>query len=384
MAELVRAAVMVAPGRLEVREFPFPELEEGAALMQVELCGICGTDKHTWRGETAQYAGTAAASVTPFPIIPGHEVVGVLTEINDRRRPRLDFNGERLRPGNRVVLCPDVICGECYACRHTFAFPWCEHLQGYGNSLSAAVPPHLFGGWAEYLYVLPNAFLYQVPEDLPSRVAVMAELMAVSYNLDKVKELFTMAGEGFATGDAVVVQGAGPMGICHVVKARVMGAGPIIVTDLSAFRLELARRFGADHTLDVSRTTTEERLARVQEWTSDRGADVVVECAGVAQAVPEGLEMVRKGGVYVEAGNFVDTGEVALNPHRHFCSRNIRLLGMTNHPFTGYTPSLELMRRHADRFPFERFVTDQYPVARAEEALRRAMEPDCLKVVIGG
>jgi L-iditol 2-dehydrogenase len=208
---MVRAAVMVEPGRLEVREFPFPELEEGAALMRVELCGICGTDKHTWRGETAQYAGTAAASVTPFPIIPGHEVVGVLTEINDRRRPRLDFNGERLRPGDRVVLCPDVICGECYACRHTFAFPWCEHLRGYGNSLSAAEPPHLFGGWAEYLYVLPAAFLYKVPEDLPPRVAVMAELMAVSYNLDKVKELFTMAGEGFATGDAVVVQGVGPM-----------------------------------------------------------------------------------------------------------------------------------------------------------------------------
>ena len=136
-------------------------------LLKVEMCGICGTDKHTWRGETKQYAGTEAESDTPFPIIPGHEVIGTVAEINDRNRPRLDFNGERLRVGDRVALCPDVICGECYDCRHTFAFPWCENLRGYGNAFTATEPPHLFGGWAEYMYILPNAFLYKVPENLP-------------------------------------------------------------------------------------------------------------------------------------------------------------------------------------------------------------------------
>ncbi|MEW6756005.1 MAG: zinc-binding dehydrogenase [Candidatus Latescibacterota bacterium] len=382
MGRTVQAAVMLGPGRMEVRQFPLPPLADGAALLRVEMCGICGTDKHTWRGETLQYAGTATQSRTPFPIIPGHEVVGILEEIDDRRGPRLDFDGRPLHAGDRVVLCPDVVCGSCYACRHTFAYPWCERLRGYGNSISAALPPHLFGGWAEYLYVLPEAFLYRVPESLPPRVAVMAELMAVSYNLDKVKELFTMAGEGFATEDTVVVQGAGPMGICHIVKARVMGAGQIVAIDPSAYRLALARQFGADHVLDLSRTTAAERLDYVRGLTQGRGADLVAECAGVAQAVPEGLEMVRRGGVYVEAGNFVDTGEVALNPHRHFCARNIRLIGMTNHPFTGYVPSLGLLQRHAGRFPFASFVTHEYPVARAEEALLRSCEPDCLKVVI--
>ena len=235
--------------------------------------------------------------------------------------------------GDRVALCPDVICGKCYDCRYTFAFPWCENLQGYGNAFTSAKPPHLFGGWSEYMYILPNAFLYKVPAELPLRVAVMVELMAVSYNLDKTKEFFTLTGEGFATGNTVVIQGVGPMGICHVIKARMMGAGEIIAIDASDFRLDLAREFGVDHTLNVTETTQDERIEFVRSLTYGRGADIVVECAGIAEVVPEGLEMLRKGGVYIEAGNFVETGEVSLSPHRHFCSKNIRAYRDDEPPF---------------------------------------------------
>ena len=383
MSDSVHAAVMVHPGKIEIQEFPFPQLEDGAVLLKVEMCGICGTDKHTWRGETKQYAGTDAESDTPFPIIPGHEIIGVVAEINDRERPRLDFNGEPLRVGDRVALCPDVVCGECYECRHTFAFPWCENLRGYGNAFTAAESPHLFGGWAEYMYILPNAFLYKVPEGIPLRVAVMAELMAVSYNLDKTKELFTLTGDGFATGSTVVIQGVGPMGICHLIKARVMGAGNIIAVDRSEYRLRLAEEFGADHIVNAAETTPEERIEFVRSLTHGRGADIVVECAGIAEVVPEGLDMTRKGGIYLEPGNFAETGEVSLSPHRHFCSKNIRLIGMTNHPFTGYTPSMELMQRYADSFPFEKFVSHEYPLLQTESAMLKSMEPEeCMKVVV--
>ncbi|MEM7537334.1 MAG: zinc-binding dehydrogenase [Chloroflexota bacterium] len=382
MPDFARAAVMVRPGKIEIQQFPMPILAEGAALLKVEMCGICGTDKHTWRGETKQYAGTEAETDTPFPIIPGHEIIGTIVELNDRQRPRLDFNGEPLQVGDRVALCPDVICGECYDCRHTFAYPWCENLMGYGNAFCASEAPHLFGGWAEYMYILPNAFLYKVPQALPLRVAVMVELMAVSYNLDKTKEYFTLAGEGFATGSTVVIQGVGPMGICHVIKARTMGAGTIIATDRSDYRLGLARQFGVDHTLNITQTEETERVEFVRSLTHGRGADIVVECAGVAEAVPEGLDMTRKGGTYIEAGNFVETGEVRLSPHRHFCAKNIRLIGMTNHPFTGYTPSMELLQRYADVFPFEKFVTHEFPLAQTEQAMLRSLEPDCMKVVV--
>ncbi len=377
-----KAAVLTAPGEIEIQTFPILDLEPGAALIKVIACGICGTDKHTFRGETKQYAGTTAESDTPFPIIPGHEVVGLIEEINDKIEPRLDFNGARLSVGDRVVLCPDVICGRCYACRHTYAFPWCENLRGYGNAFTAAKPPHLMGGWAEYIYALPNAFLYKVPDELPDEQAAWIELMAVSYNLDKIQEFFTLTQAGLNVEDTVVIQGAGPMGIAHVIKARVMGAGTIIVTDHSAFRLEMARAFGADTTLNLSETTFEERIRRVKEQTAGRGADVVVECAGVAEAVKEGLDWVRRGGFYIVAGNFVDTGEILVNPHRHFVAKNIRLIGMTNHPFTGYTPSMRLLIRHAEKFPFNRFVTHRFSLDQAQQALEKSMEPDTLKVLI--
>ncbi len=382
MGNTVRAAVMTQPGKIKIMEFPFPKLEDGAVLLKVEMCGICGTDKHTWRGETQQYAGTQSQTATPFPIIPGHEVIGTVAEINDRRGPRLDFNGEQLRVGDRIARCPDVVCGTCFGCRHSFAYPRCENLRGYGNSFTSDEPPHLFGGWAEYMYILPNAFIYKVPENLPTRAAVMLELMAVAYNLDKAKEIYHLSGEGFGSADTVVIQGVGPMGLCHVIKARMLGAGDIIVTDVSDFRLGLAKEFGADYTLNVSQTTVEERLSVVRDLTRGRGADVVVECVGIAQVLPEGLDMLRTGGTYIEAGNFVDTGAVLINPHRHLCAKNVRLIGITNHPFTGYSPSMKLLDKYARIFPFERFVTHEFPLGETEQALLKSMQPDCMKVVV--
>ena len=116
MSEQVTAAVLTAPGRYELQEFPRPELPDGSLLMQMEMSGICGTDKHTYLGETKQYAGTPAESDTPFPIIQGHENVGIVSEITpDRgRRPRVlrqaaegrrpdhDVPRHRLRPLLRV------------------------------------------------------------------------------------------------------------------------------------------------------------------------------------------------------------------------------------------------------------------------------------------
>src|SRR5215216_1296890 len=106
MTESIRAAVLVEPGRYEVQEFPRPALEDGALLMEVELSGICGTDKHTYQGETKQYAGTPAETDTPFPIIQGHENVGVVAEITPTAAERIEFYGRRLAVGDRITMCP--------------------------------------------------------------------------------------------------------------------------------------------------------------------------------------------------------------------------------------------------------------------------------------
>ena len=113
--------------------------------------GICGTDKHTFRGETQQYAGTDHASSTPFPIIQGHENVGIVTAIGDGGATA--FDGSPLQVGDRVVPAPNRACGECEFCRGDYPYYFCRRLENYGNSLTCAEAPHLFGGWAEYLYL---------------------------------------------------------------------------------------------------------------------------------------------------------------------------------------------------------------------------------------
>jgi threonine dehydrogenase-like Zn-dependent dehydrogenase len=345
MSDAVRAAVLVAPGRYQVQEFPRPSLDDGSLLMQVEMSGICGTDKHTFLGETKQYAGTPAETDTPFPIIQGHENVGVIAEISPTAAERIEFYGRRLAVGDRITMCPDVVCGRCYPCTHVMGYVWCDNSQCYGNSFTSAEPPHLLGGWAEYMYLRSDTFVYKVPTGLSPRAAVLAELMACTASLDKVKEFSSYAMEGFNSGDTVVVIGSGPLGLLHVAKADMMGAGQIIATDLSPYRLAWAGRCGADEVLDVSSTTAEERLERVRELTAGRGADLVLHMANTPKSFVEGIEMLKRGGMMLEMGNFADTGEINLNVHRHICSKNIRLLGLTNHPSTAYGPALRLLER---------------------------------------
>ena len=381
MTQDVRAAVMVGPGRIETRRFPLSDPEPGAVVIKMELSGICGTDKHSFSGFTVQYSGTEHERSLPFPIIPGHENVGRIAAIGRTSSPLVDFDGTPLHEGDRVVLGANLSCGSCYYCRHGFDYFYCSQMEDYGNSLSCARAPHLFGGWAEYLYALPGSYLFKVPDDLPSEIAVFTEVMAVTSSLDKAKQFSALANEGFRFGDTVVVQGVGPLGMCHVMKARMLGAGTIVAIDRSEFRLNLARELGADVALNINEVDGRGRAEAVRDLTHGRGADVVVECAGVPQAVPEGLELLRPGGMFVEVGNFSDMGSVPINPHV-ICSKNLRIVGIGGEAITAYGPSLEALRRYRQYYPLEKFVTRRYPIEAAEAAVRQSMTDDVLKVVI--
>jgi L-iditol 2-dehydrogenase len=382
MSEQVTAAVLTAPGRYELQEFPRPVLPDGSLLMQMEMSGICGTDKHTYLGETKQYAGTPAESDTPFPIIQGHENVGIVSEITPTAASSLEFYGKPLKVGDRITMCPDIVCGHCYECKHVMGYVWCENSDCYGNSYSCAQAPHLMGGWAQQMYIRPDTFVYKVPSGMSPRVAVLAELMACTASLDKLKEFSSMSYEGFNSGDTVVVIGSGPLGLLHVAKADMMGAGQIIATDLSETRLAFAKKMGADVTINVSTTTSEERVDLVRQLTRGRGADVVLHMANRPASFVEGIEMLKRGGMMLEMGVFADTGDVAINVHRHVCSKNIRLIGLTNHPSTGYGPALALMERYADRYPLEDMVSHEYALADVDAAMHTSMSTESLKVVM--
>lgn len=381
----VKAAVLTEPGQLKIEEFPYPKVGDDAIILEVELCGICGTDKHLFRGETKLYSGTKAEIDVPFPIILGHEIVGRIVEIGKYALKHMKILGNQdLKVDDRVVICPDIFCGRCYYCQNYCGFIWCDNIITYGNNLSCKEPPHLFGGWSQYMYLLPGTFIFKVPPEVTLKTAVLTEPMVVTYNLDKAKEFYSMSGEGFKPGDTVVVQGTGPLGLLHIIKARILGAGDIVAIDTSEFRLSLAKEYGADYTINAAKTSLKERVKQVYEITDGIGADLVIECSGVPQVVEEGFELVRKGGMYIITGMFVDVGNISVNPHRHFCAKNIRLLGQTNHPPIGYLPTLKLFVKYQKCFPpFDNIVTHEFPLDEAEKAVKKSMDTQStMKVVI--
>ncbi|MGI6403128.1 MAG: zinc-binding dehydrogenase [Oscillospiraceae bacterium] len=382
MAKMVKAAVLVEPGRIEIQEFPMPKLGKGAAIGRMIMAGVCGTDKHTYKGESVQNKGTKNEIQIPYPIIQGHENVLIIEEIDQEGSLNLDYDGNILKPGDRVTMCPDVVCGKCWYCKNMPSYPWCEKLQfTYGNMRSCLDGNHLYGGFSEYIYIEPGTRLYKIPDALPDKVAVLTEVLCVAWTLDKAKEFNSFSLEGFNFNDTVVIQGGGPLGLAHIIKARMMGAGKIIATDISDYRLNLAREFGADITINAKNTTEEERIELVMQETRGRGADLVVECVGIPSVVPEGLRMLRKAGMYLEPGNFVDTGGIMLNIHE-ICAKNLRIIGMCNHTHNSYQACMEMMVRSLDWFPWDKFVSHIYPLAQTEEAIKKAMEEDSMKVVV--
>jgi L-iditol 2-dehydrogenase len=279
------------------------------------------------------------------------------------------------------VISPDILCGHCYWCRHTFGYTWCDNIRSYGH-LDASVPPHLFGGWSELMYVEPGSHVFKLDREVSDPVAVLAEPMAVTYALDIAKGHSAMPQQGFSSGDTAVVFGVGPLGLCHLIKARLLGAARTVAIDKSRYRLEMCKKYGATDLLNVDHTTAAERKEAVLQLTGGRGADLVIECTGVPATLIEGIEMLRQGGTFVEVGHFVDAGDVQINPHRHLCAKNIRLIGQMNLAYTGLMPSVKLMQANRDRFDFDGIVTHRYHFTQALDGLLKSMSPDCMKVVI--
>jgi L-iditol 2-dehydrogenase len=374
----VLAATLVAPGELELRTYPYPSrLEPGSVLLRMLASGICGTDKHTFRGETEQYAGTDHARSTPFPIIQGHENVGVVEEVG--AGGALAYDGAPLRPGDRVVPAPNRPCLRCESCLRGFPYYLCRQLENYGNSLTSARSPHLFGGFGEYLYLFPGTPIFRVPDELPVEVAVLTELFAVTHSLETAARLPRPAG--LAPGDALAVLGVGPVGVVHVAKAALMGAGRVIAVDRHSFRLDLAADLGATDCI-LAGDDGAETSARIRELTGS-GADLVVDASGTPETFPPAMDALRDGGTLIEVGAFVDLGPVPFNP-AVLCGRNLTLLGVGGEDARAYPGTLALLARHYERVPFARLVTHRFPLADAAEAMRVALEARAaMKVVLG-
>jgi L-iditol 2-dehydrogenase len=249
--------------------------------------------------------------------------------------------------------------------------------------ISCKDPPHLFGGWAEMMYILPGTFMFRVPAELTDEEAVLTEQMAVAYGAFGRAVQGPNPKEGYAPGDTVVIQGIGPLGMCNAFMGMMLGAGRIIAVDKSEYRLKLAKQLGVNDVIDLNECRTEtERVRRVMALTGGLGADLVIECTGDPNIISEGLDMLRLGGTYLVEGAFVEETRTKISASRQIVAKNARIIGAAGMPYQAYGRVLKMMANFKDSIPFNKAVTHQFRVDAAEAGLKKSIEPDSMKVVI--
>jgi L-iditol 2-dehydrogenase len=337
---------------VEVREFPEPNLAPGGALLATAFSEVCGTDVHLWHGRL---------SGVPYPIIPGHVTTGTLEAI---RGSLADVEGRPLHEGDRVAFF-DVhrTCGRCLACTVHRTPTRCAARRVYGITDSAA--DGLFGGWSEKVYLEPGV----VVAKLPDRVSFEAY---IGGGCGLVTSVHIIERARLSLGDAVVVQGAGAVGLSAAALARRSGAGQVIVIGAPPDRLQLARRMGADAVVGLEDTSADERLERVRALTGGRGADVVIEAAGSARAFEEGVRLARNGGAYVVAGHYTDTGDSTVNAHHDVTRKHLDIRGCWGSEVGHFLRALRALERYGSEVPWQDIGTRTYGLAGLNEALAAA------------
>jgi threonine dehydrogenase-like Zn-dependent dehydrogenase len=347
MTDMVRAAVQVAPGQMELREFPRPTTGADDGLLRVEANGICGSDVETFRGHMGG----------PRPaFIPGHEPLGIIEEIGDRAAERWG-----VQAGDRVAVEVIVPCRACQDCL-TGRYQFCRNRK-YGHGVTSIdTAPTLWGGLAEYMYISPTSVLHKMDSSLPAELAAMYNGLGAG-----VRWACHLGGVGL--GDTVLVLGAGQRGIAAVVASKAAGAGTVIITGLEAdaHKLAMAREFGADHTVVVDGGAAEDVVKRVEEITGGEMADVVLELTPMAGGpVTDAMLAARRGGTVVLAG---------LKGHREIplqtdliINRALTVRGAFGVDSKGMTDAIALLESR--RFPLEKMHTHTFGLADAALAIQ--------------
>jgi threonine dehydrogenase-like Zn-dependent dehydrogenase len=348
----VRAATLRGPGELEVEVYPRPVLGGSvAALLRVEMCGICGTDVEL-------LAGHFTATTWPAgPLIPGHEVVGTIEEIDGDAASRWG-----VAVGDRVAIEPNLPCGSCTFClqgSYTSCRGWPQFPMAYGF-VPTSHPPSLWGGWSEVMVLHPQTVVHRVPDGLDAGTASMFNALGAGFK-------WAVSLPRLSRGQTVLVLGPGQRGLACVAAAKAAGAGVVLVTGRSgdAHRLAAAIDLGADVVIDVDR---EDVIETIREVTDGGMADVAVDAsAGATAPVVEAVGAVRPEGTVVLAG-LKGGRRVDGLPVDDVVLRGITIIGARSADRESYAQALQLLAESPDRFA--RLRTHEFPIGEAMRAVR--------------
>jgi len=353
MAETARMAVFHGAGKpFEIREYPVPEPEPGAALIKVALANVCGSDMHYWRGEL-DYVKMGR----PLPLNTGHEHMGRVARLGPG--VTTDSAGQPLAVGDRVAYRFFFPCGRCRAClmRRTKSCP----VRQANWLVSCEAWPHFQGGYGDYFYLRPNHAIFKLPDEI-------TDDMAAGVNCAFTQVYAGLDLAGLRVGQTVVIQGAGGLGVYACAVAREMGAARVVVIDGVDERLALARSFGATETVDLrEHPTPESRIQRVKALTDDWGGEVVMELVGHPGVVDEGLRMTAPEGTYLEIGN-INVGWKAEFDPAWIIFGNRRILGLSHYEAEHLRGALDLMRRTLTKYPWQKIVSHKFPLDAINEA----------------
>lgn len=334
----MRQAVMTSPGVIELRDVAEPAPGPGEVLLRIKRIGVCGSDVHVWHGKHP---------FTTYPVVQGHEFSAVVEAVGE--------GVKGIVPGAKATATPQLVCGECRPCKRG-DYHICDSLKVQGFQAPGCAQ-ELFKTDAEKVVALPESFTFEQGALVePASVAAHATGRAARYGLSQTAEVGS-SPEQLLKGRNVVVVGAGPIGNLMGQAARVRGAG-VLVTDMSDYRLEVARQCGLVGVSNARQEALSDAAARV---FGEDGFDLAFECAGAEDAFAQLVEAIEKGGTIMSVGLFQQKPRVHMSM---VCEHELCLLGTLMYQKTDYEQAVRWIHEGLIRtgpldsrhFPFERYA----------------------------
>lgn len=357
-----KAAVFSEVGKaLEIRQFNLSDkLEQGAALCKVTMSTICGSDLHTIKGRRSE----------PVPLILGHEIIGKIVALGDGLE--YDGFGNKLEVNDRVTWTIMASCGRCFYCKIDLPQK-CEKLLKYGHTCSDQ-PPHLTGGFAEYIYLFSGTVIYKIPDCISDEIATPANC-ALSTSINAIETI------GLQENETVLIQGAGLLGLNLIALAIEAGAKKIFITDVLQSRLDLAKRFGADICLNLNDLTPEEAVSKIRSHTEGHGVDVAFEVCGVTNAVVQAVQVLRIGGRYLIAGLVTPGSDLEIDGNQ-LTRKYLTLKGIHNYNPKHLGMALKFLQKYSNKYPYDELVEKVFSLSQINEAIELASTGKYIRIAV--
>lgn len=340
----MKAVFVKEENSVSVKDVPVPEIGNGDILVKMRACGLCGSDLEKVYG----HYGVVSMRL-------GHEPAGEIIAGGK--------NVKDLKVGDRVFVHHHVPCYSCHYCKHE-DYTMCPQYQKSNLEPCGLAEVFLVPEWN-----VSRGGVIKLPSDVSFEEAAMIEPLACCIR--------AINKSGMKSGDDVAVVGVGPAGIMHIMLAKTSGAGKVFAIDINDFRLDFARKLGADFAIN---TTRQDAVKTIKDSTDNRGVDIAIVATGSTKAFLQSLDLVRSGGKVVLFGVPSKGSNIPLDINRIF-SNEIKLIPSLAASEKETNQAFELIA--SKRLDIKQIITHTFSLERAEDAIKCAYEArDAMKVVV--